>query len=290
MLKSRSMPAPSAPPLRLGYFGRAGSFSHVAAARRFPKGNLSECPTVEECFARLESGEFSHILVPIENASSGIITNTADQLMRLAKSEPAAATLQIREALAMRVNLVLMARPDTKLITKIYSHRAPFDHSRAWLQKHYPQAEQIIVESTSEGAVLASREKGAAAIAGEQAVAQNRLKIVSKEVGSEVANQTTFVVVGAPLARPVKPTHTNLVFELPHLAGSLVAVLQVLSRRKLNLTKILSRPIPGRFEEYRFMIEFLGAAPAKEVADALAKIRKITDFLAVIGTYPVRKI
>jgi chorismate mutase/prephenate dehydratase len=283
------MPAPSVSRLRLGYFGRAGSFSHLAAERRFPKADLSECPTVEECFARIESGEFSHILVPIENASSGIITNTADQLMRLARTE-AGTTLQIRESLAMRVRLMLLARADTKTIAKIYSHRAPFDHSRAWLQKHYPLAEQIIVESTSEAAVLASREKGAAAIAGEQAIAPNRLKIVSREVGSEVANQTTFVIVGAPLLRPVKPTHTSLVFELPHVAGSLVAVLQVLSRRKLNLTKILSRPIPGRFEEYRFMIEFLGAAPAKEVVDALARINKITAFLAVIGTYPVRRI
>src|SRR5476649_141221 len=187
------MAATSKSPLRLGYFGRAGSFSHVAAERRFPKGNLSECPTVEEAFARLQAGEFTHILVPIENASSGIITNTADQLMRLAKTE-AGAALQIREALAMRVNLVLMARPDTKTINKIYSHRAPFDHSRDWLQKHYPQAEQIIVESTSEAAALAAKEKGAAAIAGEQAMAQHGLSIISKHVGSEVANQTTFIV------------------------------------------------------------------------------------------------
>ncbi|HEY0256074.1 MAG TPA: prephenate dehydratase domain-containing protein, partial [Candidatus Methylacidiphilales bacterium] len=98
------MPARSTSPLRLGYFGRAGSFSHVAAARRFPKANLSECPTVEEAFARLLAGEFSHILVPIENASSGIITNTADQLMRLAKSD-AGVLLQIREALVMPVHL-----------------------------------------------------------------------------------------------------------------------------------------------------------------------------------------
>src|SRR5476651_1321507 len=275
--------------LRLGYFGRAGSFSHVAATRRFPKANLSECPTVEEAFARLQAGEFSHILVPIENASSGIITNTADQLMRLAKTD-AGAALQIREALAMRVELALMARADTKVITKIYSHRAPFDHSRDWLQKHYPQAEQIIVESTSEAAALAAKEKGAAAIAGQHIVAQHRLKIISKEVGSEVANQTTFIVVGPALARSPKPTHTSLVFELPHVSGSLVAVLQVLSRRNLNLTKILSRPIPGRFEEYRFMIEFQGAAPKKEVVDALARIEKLTDFLAIIGSYPVRRI
>jgi chorismate mutase/prephenate dehydratase len=276
-------------PLRIGYFGRARSFSHVAAERRFPQAALSECPTVEDSFARLQAGEFSHILVPIENASSGIITNTADQLMRLAKTD-AVATLQIREALAMRVELMLMARPDTETITKIYSHRAPFDHSRDWLAQHYPQAEQIIVESTSEAASLAAKEKGAAAIAGSQAVKENRLTIISKKVGSEVANQTTFIVVGPELVRSSKPTHTSIVFELPHKPGSLVAVMQVLSRRKLNLTKILSRPIPGRFEEYRFMIEFHGAAPKKEVADALSRLGRLTDFLAVIGNYAIRKI
>ncbi len=283
------MAALSKQALRFAYFGRSGSFSHLAALRRFPKEDLSECPTVEEAFARLLAKEFTHIVVPIENGSSGIITNTADQLMRLAKSD-AGVALQIREALAMRVQLALMARSDTTVIRKIYSHRAPFDHGRDWLRKHYPQAEQIIVESTSEAASLAAKEKGSAAIAGEQAVAQHRLKIVSKHVGSEVANQTTFIVVGAPVSRSTKPTHTSLVFELPHTAGSLVAVLQVLSRRELNLTKILSRPIPGRFEEYRFMIEFHGASPTPAVVQALARLKKITTFLAIIGSYPVRRI
>ncbi|HEV3272554.1 MAG TPA: prephenate dehydratase domain-containing protein [Candidatus Methylacidiphilales bacterium] len=279
----------STPQLRLGYFGRAGSFSHVAAQHRFPKHELLPCPTVESAFASLLDEGVSHILVPIENASSGIIANTADQLMRLARTD-AGAALQIREALVMRIELALMVRADTKTITKIYSHPAPFDHSRDWLRKHYPQTEQVVVESTSEAAALAAKEKGAAAIAGQHAAAPHRLKIVSKTVGGEVANQTTFIVIGPPLARPSKPTHTSLVFELPHKPGSLVAVLHVLSRHKLNLTKILSRPIPGRFEEYRFMIEFHGAAPNKKVVATLARINKITDFFAIIGSYPVRRI
>jgi chorismate mutase/prephenate dehydratase len=273
----------------LAYFGQPGSFSQLAAQKRFPKADLVSSPTVEQAFARLQAGEFSQIVVPIENGSSGIITNTADQLMRLAKSA-AGAGLQIREALAMRVELALLARGDAGPIAKIYSHRAPFDHGRDWLEKHYPQAEQVIVESTSEAAALAAKEKGTAAIAGQQAVAQHGLKIISREVGAEVANQTTFIVVGAPIPRSPRATHTSLVFELPHKAGSLVAVLHILSRRKINLTKILSRPIPGRFEEYRFMIEIHGAAPAPVVVDALARLKKITTFLAVIGSYPVRKI
>jgi chorismate mutase/prephenate dehydratase len=279
--------AASAP--RIGFFGRAGSFSHVAAERRFAREKLAECPTVEEAFARLQAGELRHILVPIENASSGIITNTADQLMRLARTE-AVSQLQIREALAMRVELALMAKSGTQAITKIYSHRAPFDHSRDWLRQNYPAAEQIIVESTSEAAALAAKQSGTAAIAGQQLAALHGLKIISAEVGRSVANQTTFIVVGPALARPRPPTHSSLVFELPHTAGSLVAVLQVLSRRRLNLTKILSRPIPGRFEEYRFMIEFLGAAPEVAVVDALKRIGQRTTFLALIGAYPVRRI
>jgi prephenate dehydratase len=276
------------PALHIGYFGRAGSFSHVAAARRFPKEKLSECPTVEEGFARLQEGAFTHILVPIENASSGIIMNTADQLMRLAKAEPKG-ELQIREALAMRITYVLLARTDTRQVAKIYSHRAPFDHSRAWLGKYYPQAEQVIVESTSEAAALAAKEKGAAAIAGTQAV-QKGLRILRHNVGSEVANQTTFILVGPALARTARATHTNIIFELPHQPGSLVAVMNVLARRGLNLTKILSRPIPGRFSEYRFMIEFQGAVTSPPAVGALKRIATITDFLAVIGSYPVRKV
>ena len=209
--------------------------------------------------------------------------------MRLAKSD-AAAALQIREALAMRVELALLARPGAKEIRVIYSHHAPFDHARDWLARHHPQAGQVIVESTSEAAALAAKTKGAAAIAGLHAAEAHGLRVVSRTVGAEVANQTTFIVVGAPLPKPAKATHTSLVFELPHVAGSLVAVLQTLSKRSLNLTKILSRPIPGRFEEYRFMIEFAGAAPAPAVVDALARLQKRTTFLAIIGSYPVRKI
>jgi chorismate mutase/prephenate dehydratase len=260
----------------------------LAALRRFPKAAMVECPTVEGAFAELQAGKFAQILVPVENGSSGIITNTADQLMRLAKSE-ALGTMRIREALAMRIELALTARDDTREIARIYSHRAPFDHARDWLQQHYPEAEQIIVESTSEAAALAAGERGAAAIAGVQAAAEHGLKIVTRQVGDQ-ANQTTFIVVGKPLARTIRPTHTSLVFELPHVSGSLVAVLQVLSRRKLNLTKILSRPIPGRFEEYRFMIEFFGAAPNAAVIAALKQLMKITTFCAEIGSYPVRKV
>jgi prephenate dehydratase len=85
-------------------------------------------------------------------------------------------------------------------------------------------------------------------------------------------------------------THTTLVFELPHRPGSLVTVLQALSRQGLNLTRIGSRPIAGRLSEYSFMIEFEGDPARGEVAKALGTIRKIAPLCEVLGTYRLRKV
>ena len=189
----------------------------------------------------------------------------------------------------MRIELVLMARKDTKEIKRIYSHHAPFDHSRHWLDQHYPQAERIPVSSTSEGAILArpdrlGRHRGPASAQGDRSAHRQQKDRRGRCQPDHVCCRRGRV------GEIAQPTHTSIVFELPHKPGSLVAVMNVLARRGLNLTKILSRPIPGRFSEYRFMIEFQAAASSAPAVAALQRIAKITDFLAVIGTYPVRKI
>jgi prephenate dehydratase len=72
-----------------------------------------------------------------------------------------------------------------------------------------------------------------------------------------------------------------------------VDALRVLSERGLNLTMIQSRPIPGRFDEYRFFIEFDGVpgegkgGVAQKGAEALEALRAQTHHLSVLGSYPI---
>jgi chorismate mutase / prephenate dehydratase len=270
------------------YFGEEGSFSHLAAQRRFPGQELKSVSTVEQCFADLLGGKAGRIVVPIENASAGMITSTVDQLMALALAKHR--KLAIREALDMKVELALLAQQERGPVRKIYSHLAPFNHARAWLQKHYAKAQQIVVTSTSEAARRAKKEKGTAAIAGLHTAELYRLKIVRRDVGGSVANQTTFLVIGMPMVSTSAISRTTIIFEVAHRPGALLEVLQALARHKLNLTKIESRPIPGRFGTYRFMIEFEGAPDQSRYAKAMAQIRKVTSFLATAGSYPVVKL
>jgi chorismate mutase/prephenate dehydratase len=267
------------------YFGEEGSFSHLAANRRFKNSLLQSCPTVEECFDQLRSGKADPIVVPIENASAGMIISTVDQLIELAMGEKSG--LAIREALVMKVELSLLARDRHQPIKKFYSHLAPFNHARKWLKEHYPQAEQIIVGSTSEAARRAQKEDFTAAIAGKQTADLYGLEIVRSDVGSEIANQTTFFVVGKPFQASSSPTRTTFIFEVIHRSGSLLAALQVLANEKLNLTKIESRPIQGRLNEYRFLIEFEGSPGDESFHRAMEQLKQVTTFHAGIGSYPV---
>ncbi|MDE1170706.1 MAG: prephenate dehydratase domain-containing protein [Verrucomicrobium sp.] len=262
----------------VGYFGEEGSFSHRAAARRFPGAALRPFSLVGQAFAAL--GEVAQIVVPIENASSGVIPDTIDHLIT---ALPAGAA--VRECLAMPIALALLARKAGEEVRVVYSHAAALAHARTWLAAHYPAARLVPVESTSLAAKRAWEEPGAAALAGDQAALLYGLETVRADVQAGVPNRTKFYVIGKPVAGGPAATHTALVCELPHTPGSLVGALQAVAAQGLNLTMIQSRPIPGRFDEYRFFLEYEGTGEA-----ALDALRPATTALSVLGRYPIVEI
>jgi chorismate mutase/prephenate dehydratase len=278
--------------LRIGYFGLPGSFSHGAARRRFGTSediSYQPFPSIEDAFEALAKG-MRLIVVPIENASSGMITDTVDQLIQR-KEEKAFA---VRECLSMSIRLVLLAKEKEVAPVHIYSHNAALTHARSWLKQEYPQAAIIATESTSQAAqcVLDDQAKGlcAAALGSRDAAGEYGLVVARDDVQLTVANRTKFYVIGEkklvlPDGKPA--THTSVLFEAAHQPGSLVAALTVLSAHGLNLTMIQSRPIPGRFDEYRFFIEFNGTPEGEKGRLALEELGRRTHRLDVLGSYPI---
>src|SRR5256885_585812 len=102
-------------------------------------------------------------------------------------------------------------------------------------------------------------------------------------------NYTRFLVVArepAPLDRGEGGARkTSLVFTLPNVPGSLHRALGVFAARQLDLTKIESRPLPGRAWEYAFYLDVVGD-PRAGVAEALAELRGLARELRILGAYP----
>ncbi|MES2310437.1 MAG: prephenate dehydratase domain-containing protein, partial [Verrucomicrobiota bacterium] len=78
MIRSALVKATTQP---IGYFGEEGSFSHFVCEKRFGRLPMISCPTLGEAFEGLHHGQYSQIVVPIENASSGMIADSVDQLI-----------------------------------------------------------------------------------------------------------------------------------------------------------------------------------------------------------------
>jgi prephenate dehydratase len=71
--------------------------------------------------------------------------------------------------------------------------------------------------------------------------------------------------------------------------GALYEILGAFAKRKVNLTRIESRPSKKELGDYYFYIDFEGQASDGLIKDALKEIESKTDTLKVLGSYPAFK-
>jgi chorismate mutase/prephenate dehydratase len=77
----------------------------------------------------------------------------------------------------------------------------------------------------------------------------------------------------------------SICFEVLHESGTLVDILSHFKFNGLNMTKIESRPIPGRTWEYRFVIEFEGNLNDAGVKNALNGIFEEAVKAKILGNF-----
>lgn len=266
-------------PLTVGYFGSEGSYCHQAALSRFGAGDsYVAAPTIPEVFGLLERDEVDTCVVPVENSIEGGVNATLDMLVQT--------DLKICGEICIRIQHVLMARPGTKKIEKIYSHPQAFGQCRQWLLRHYPGVRQVESYSTSHGAELAAKEKGAAAIASQFAARRCKLEVLHSNIQDARRNMTRFLVLNRHPAAPSGDDKTSLLFSVSHEVGALGKILRVFSEHEINLEKIESRPAMQKEWEYLFFVDLRGHFQDPVLAGALEAIRPKTLWLKILGSYP----
>ena len=266
-------------PLRIGYLGPEGSFSHTAAMLKFGQSvEYEPLADIRSIFDEVSKGHCDLGLVPIENTTGGGVIETFDALID--------SDVKICSEVLMSIHHNLLANCPIEKIEKIYSKPEVFAQCRNWLSATFKEAKTIAVASTAKAAQMAAEEQNAAAIGSAIAAELYGLKIACENIEDVTNNITRFLVIAREDAKPTGEDKTAMMFSTAHKAGALADVLDVLKRYNINLTNIESRPSKKREWEYYFFVDFVGHRLDKQVQKGLEEAKQHCLQLSILGSFP----
>lgn len=270
--------------MRVAFQGEPGAYSEAAALIHAPGADVLPCPSFDDVFRAVESGRADLGVLPIENSIGGTIHRNYDLLLEH--------DLTILGDLELRVVHSLLALPGVALdaIRQIYSHPQALAQCDRFL-RGLPGVEVTATYDTAGSAKLLKDRQltDAAAIASERAAEVFGLTVLKTGIQDFADNITRFLVVGrhdSSARQDAAANKTTVVFSLPNEPGALFKALSVFALRGIDLTKLESRPIPGRPWEYLFYVDLRVGAHEVPCSRALAHLGEFAPVLRTLGSYP----
>ncbi len=266
-------------PLRIGYLGPGGSFSHTAALLKFGQSVEYEPLTdIRSIFDEVSKGHCDLGLAPVENTMGGGVIETLDALVD--------SSVKICAEVLMAIHHNLLGNCSLEEVEKVYSKPEVFAQCRNWLSATFKEAKTIPVASTAKAAQMASGEPNAAAIGSSIAAELYGLRTICERIEDNANNVTRFLVISKEDARPTGEDKTAMVFSTADKPGALSDVLDVFKRYGINMSNIESRPNRKKPWEYYFFVDILGHKTDGNIKEGLEESRKHCLQLSILGSFP----
>jgi len=261
-------------PENIAYLGPEGSFTHQAAESRF--GAMSAylpIGSITGVFREVSSGKARFGVIPIENSSNGIVSDTINCLSSYDVKVVAEVVIDIHHTLATTCESI-------KDIKAIYSKDIAFEQCHRFLMNvGLDEVEHIPVESTAKAAKYALQNKNSAAICSHVAAKIYNLPILFNDIEDKDNNKTRFFIVSNFENGQSGNDKTSILAKLPNTPGALVEFLTDFDKSGLNLTKIKSHIVEG---DSIFFIDFDGHKNDENVQNVLGKHE---DSIKYLGSY-----
>jgi len=273
----------------VSYQGAPHSYSDLAAQKYLGamgvRGRFIGRRTFQEAVKELLAGGVDLAFLPIENTTAGSINQVYDLLQESDLAIVGEEMWKVDDCLASTEEVPLAS------IQRVLAHPQGFEQCSAFLAS-LPAAQRVICFDASEAirSVAELRDPTQAAIGPPEAAAAHGLHVLRRGIANQTENFTRFVALARTPQRfdPRIPCKTSLIIGTRHERGALLRCLAVLSDNGLSLTKLESRPRPGRPWEYMFFIDFEGNVENERVARALDELRVAALYVKVLGTYPAK--
>ncbi len=270
-------------PIAVSFLGPDGTFSHEAAIGIFGSScEFRPQAGFEGVVNDVEKGLADFGVLPIENSIEGPVNANLDLL----RDSPL--SIFGEKTIAAHQNLVSKQK-DLKKVERLYSHPQPLGQCRKFILRELPGVEIIETSSTSAAAQKASKDSASVAISSLTAARNYKLNVLKKRIEDFADNNTRFIILSGQTLKRTGKDKTSIAVTIKNRPGELYRLLGVFNKARINLTKIVSRPIPRSKWGYIFYIDFEGHREDKKVAGVLKQVARMGESLKILGSYPREK-
>lgn len=284
--------------MKVGYLGPEGTFSEEAGKvyNKMIKGRARMLPftTIHDLLYAAHKKKINEAIVPVENSIEGTVGIVLDMLVK-------DVDLMIKQELIIPVYHYLISQKGVHLseITDVISHPQAIEQCKGFLTQKIPKARLHLSYSTADAVRQVARSLGEKIIAhgkvkgpvfaaiGTKASARlYNLKIIANKINAK-ENQTRFLVLSKKDAPRSGKDKTSIVFSISKdRPGGLYQILGEFANRKINLTKIESRPSKKALGDYYFFMDMQGHRKDQKIKEAVAQIKRKVAFFKMLGSYP----
>lgn len=261
------------------FFGEKGTYTEQCMEDYFGADiqSFNEL-TFKEVMEAVKEGRADYGVLPIENSSTGGITDIYDLLVDYDNYIVGEHVVKIQNA------LLGLDGATIESLRTVYSHPQPLMQCAKFLEEHnYISKKEYLSTAASAKKVKEDGDITQAAIGSRKAAQFYGLSIMKDSINFNESNSTRFIIITNRKIYLKQANKVSLCFELPHKSGTLYNMLSHFIYNGLNMVKIESRPINGKSWEYRFFVDVEGNLNSPGVMNAIFGIKEEASSLKILG-------
>ena len=268
--------------LKIAYLGPEGTHSEAAVHNQFGS-QVVKIPTtsIDDVFYQVMNDEVNVGVVPVENSSEGVINTT---LNCLADSEH----INVIGEIYLDIDHQLAAGNKFNISEAfaIASHPQALGQCSKWIERNIGNIKRLEMPSSAIAAQYAKDNKNILCIVNSMAIEKYKLKLIKKNIQDYSENKTRFLVIGKHEVAKTGADKSAFLIQTPNKPGSLMSVLKPFDKKKINLSKIETRPSRGNVNSHDFFIDCEGHIKDKKLCLAIEEVEQTGAIVRNFGSYP----
>ncbi len=260
--------------------GVEGAYSQIACEKIFQAPSIMYCKNFESVFSAIESGLCRYGILPIENSLAGSVNSVYDQMI--------SHHFYIVRSARIKIDHTLLVKPGvrTEEIREVYSHEQAIQQCSGFLAKHKEWHVNICSNTAAAAKMVAeSGRNDVAAISSGNCAALYGLECLEEEIQNNSNNHTRFICISKKPEIYPGADHTSLMLVLPDRPGSLYQILGQFNAQGINLSKLESRPMPGRDFEFMFYFDIDASVYSPSFIRLINELEVTLDHFSYLGSY-----